>query len=74
MAFSLPLPRRAQLASTGPKSAFVARLRNAMALSRQRRKLAALDNAALDDMGLTRTDVALEIRRSAWSAPDSWRG
>lgn len=34
--------------------------------SRQRRQLAALDDAALKDIGLTRSDVSIEIYKPFW--------
>lgn len=39
----------------------------------QRQALRKLDSAALDDIGVTRTDAIAESRRSFWDAPDSWR-
>ncbi|MEC8196479.1 MAG: DUF1127 domain-containing protein, partial [Pseudomonadota bacterium] len=41
---------------------------------RQRRQLAQLDAAALQDMGLTQADVDFELKRSAWDVPSHWRG
>lgn len=35
--------------------------------SHQRRQLAALNDAALKDIGLTRSDVRIEIEKSFWS-------
>ncbi|KAA8606610.1 hypothetical protein AL036_13895 [Salipiger aestuarii] len=43
------------------------------ALSRQRRQLARLDEAALRDLGLSRSDVVREARRKPWDAPAHWR-
>lgn len=40
---------------------------------RQRQKLAQLDSAALEDMGLTRAQVAAEMRRGLWNAPQHWK-
>jgi uncharacterized protein YjiS (DUF1127 family) len=51
--------------SAGP----LARLRNALALHRQRQHLAALDDALLKDIGLTREDALHEAGRSLWDAP-----
>lgn len=42
------------------------RLRNALALHRQRRHLAALDDALLADIGLTREDARREAARPFW--------
>ncbi|GAA6189124.1 DUF1127 domain-containing protein [Litorivita sp. NS0012-18] len=74
MAFSLSLPRSSASARAEAKPAIVSRIARAMALHRQRRQLAALDSAALRDMGLTPADVAREARRSVWNAPEGWRG
>jgi uncharacterized protein YjiS (DUF1127 family) len=57
------MPLRA--GSVGP----VARLRTALALHRQRQHLAALDDALLNDIGLTREDARREASRSVWDAP-----
>ncbi len=43
-------------------------------VSRQRNRLARLDDRALDDMGLTRADVAHELKRPVWDVPCHWRG
>ena len=51
---------------------FVARLREARALARQRAALARLDDAMLADIGLTRDEAAREASRSAWDAPRRW--
>ena len=48
-------------------------LRRAIALHRQRRALAALDDAALADIGLTRDEARAEAARPVWDAPDNWR-
>ena len=44
------------------------------ALRRQRKALTRLDDAALRDMGLTRSDAETEARRAAWDGPANWRG
>jgi uncharacterized protein YjiS (DUF1127 family) len=36
---------------------------------RQRRQLSELDDAALKDIGLSRADVAREVRRWPWEGP-----
>ncbi|MEP2530833.1 DUF1127 domain-containing protein [Shimia sp.] len=46
----------------------------ALAVLRQRRALARLDNAALADLGLTRADVSRELKRPIWDVPSNWRG
>ena len=48
------------------------RLRNLLNLARQRRALAKLDDHALNDIGITRTEAETEAGRPLWDAPDSW--
>lgn len=43
------------------------------ALLRQRRALKALDDRALDDIGLSRDEAQEEAKRPLWDAPESWR-
>jgi uncharacterized protein YjiS (DUF1127 family) len=57
-------PRRASLLS-----ALITRF----AVLRQRRALVALDDSALQDIGLTRLEATTEGKRRFWDAPDSWR-
>lgn len=49
------------------------RLRNAIALYRQRRDLYTLDAAALHDIGITRAEARAEASRSVWDVPANWR-
>jgi uncharacterized protein YjiS (DUF1127 family) len=44
-----------------------------IALARQRRRLARLDDDALDDLGLTRHAARQEARRPVWDVPEHWR-
>ena len=41
-------------------------------IARSRRALAQLDNAQLNDIGLTRAEAEAEARRPAWDAPEHW--
>jgi uncharacterized protein YjiS (DUF1127 family) len=43
-----------------------------MAVSRQRRALARLDEARLADLGLTRKEALSEAARPMWDAPRNW--
>lgn len=43
-----------------------------IAVWRQRRQLARLDDAALDDIGLTRDQALAEARRPVWNVPEHW--
>ncbi len=45
----------------------------AVALMRQRRKLARLDDRALDDIGVSRSEADAEARRFVWDAPQFWQ-
>ncbi|WP_313303805.1 DUF1127 domain-containing protein [Stutzerimonas balearica] len=47
----------------------LARLRRWHRLARQRRQLAALDEHALKDLGLSRADIEAEISRPFWDDP-----
>ena len=40
---------------------------------KQRRVLRALDDSALEDIGLTRREANAEARRAFWDAPQTWR-
>ena len=42
------------------------------ALRRQRAQLARLDSAALEDLGLTRSQALFEARRPFWDVPANW--
>lgn len=43
-----------------------------LALYRQRQTLARLDDAALEDIGVTRTQAMAEAKRPLWDAPAHW--
>ena len=45
----------------------------AMALRRQRATLRGMDDAALQDLGLTRKEAAAESAHPVWDVPASWR-
>ncbi|MDX1742995.1 MAG: DUF1127 domain-containing protein [Ruegeria sp.] len=46
---------------------------DALALRRQRRTLAKLDDKALDDIGITREQAKAEAARPVWDAPEYWQ-
>ncbi len=48
------------------------RIKRLYSLWRQRRALGQLDDAALDDIGLSRQQAAAEARRPVWDAPKHW--
>lgn len=49
------------------------RIAKARALHRQRRQLALLDAARLEDIGLSQTEARREADRPFWDAPSYWR-
>jgi uncharacterized protein YjiS (DUF1127 family) len=49
------------------------RLADMLELARQRRALARLDDARLEDIGLTREEALSEARRPVWDVPAHWR-
>ena len=51
----------------------ISRILNAFALLDQRRSLAGLSDAALDDIGVSRTEAENESNRPAWDVPAHWR-
>lgn len=63
---SLPLPARRE------RSLF-AFAQRAASLYRQRAALRRLDDAALRDIGLSRTQAATEANRPIWDVPSNWR-
>ncbi len=65
------IARNNSFETTGIK-AFFRTASNALAVSRQRRALARLDNDRLVDLGLTRADVTAELQRPIWNAPHHW--
>lgn len=48
------------------------RIAQRFAAWRQRRRLARLDAAQLDDIGISAEQARTEARRGLWSAPDHW--
>jgi len=56
----------------GTRSVFQ-KLSNVVSVVRQRRALAQLDCAALNDIGLTRSQAKRESRRFVWDVPANWR-
>ena len=66
----LSLPRARRRTVPGALFAFAMR---AVALHRQRAALRRLDDAALDDIGLSRAEAEREARRPAWDVPATWR-
>ena len=63
--------RRVQ--SRGTLAGLFATLRLAFHAHSQRQKLALLDDHALADIGLTRTEAQTEAGRPLWDVPAAWR-
>ncbi|GAB1480198.1 DUF1127 domain-containing protein [Paracoccaceae bacterium] len=57
----------------GTPGRLLARLTTALALRRQRAALAALPEAMLADIGLTRDEALAEAQRPLWDVPARWR-
>jgi uncharacterized protein YjiS (DUF1127 family) len=47
-------------------------LQSMLAVRRQRRDLARLDDNALKDIGISRYEADIEARRPAWDVPQHW--
>ncbi|MCF6232661.1 MAG: DUF1127 domain-containing protein [Rhodobacteraceae bacterium] len=56
-----------------PRLSILAALANAHSIWRQRQKLKSLDDSALWDIGLTRSQAQAEAKRPFWDAPDNWK-
>lgn len=48
-------------------------LSHLLSVWRERRALSRLDDAALNDIGITREEAMIEARRPLWDAPQAWR-
>ncbi|WP_410347777.1 DUF1127 domain-containing protein [Yoonia sp.] len=55
------------------RPSFLAGLGQVIAVAHQRRRLLALDDHLLNDIGVTRAQAHEESRQSAWNAPGYWR-
>ena len=60
--------------STKAKNGWLARILQANALRKERRTLRRLSDAQLNDIGVSRAQAEAEAKRSAWDAPNHWRG
>lgn len=57
----------------GTPARLLARVTTVLALRRQRAALAALPEAMLTDIGLTREEALNEAQRPLWDVPARWR-
>ncbi|MDK3018138.1 DUF1127 domain-containing protein [Pseudodonghicola flavimaris] len=55
------------------RPALIARLAHMISVHRQRRALIKLDDRALEDIGISRSQARAEASRPFWDAPESWR-
>ncbi|QDC10512.1 DUF1127 domain-containing protein [Oceanicola sp. D3] len=56
-----------------PRSGIIARVLGLLALRRQRRALAALDETLLRDIGVSPDAARTEAARKLWDVPPGWR-
>ncbi len=63
---AISTPRRIKRKALGT------RILDLLSLARQRRTLAQLDDRALDDIGISRSDAQTEAARPIWDAPENW--
>jgi uncharacterized protein YjiS (DUF1127 family) len=61
-----------RVAHPGARPTLLRRLWTYLTLWRQRRQLAQLDSARLDDLGLSRRDALSEAARKPWDVPNRW--
>lgn len=55
-----------------PNISFLRIVRNLGAIQRQRKNLGKLDQAALDDIGVTRAQADAEASKPVWDVPANW--
>ena len=55
------------------RPSLMASLRQIVAAAHQRRRLRALDDHLLEDIGVTRAQALEESRQITWNAPHYWR-
>jgi uncharacterized protein YjiS (DUF1127 family) len=72
--FTLNPSLRSTVSRPGYRPSLMSRILSALSLHRQRNRLAKLDDAQLDDIGITRAQANKEAARPFWDAPDHWQG
>jgi len=48
-------------------------LKTILSVWRERRKLAKLDDATLQDLGISRHEAEIEAKRAPWDVPSHWQ-
>lgn len=61
------------IARPAPRAGILRTLARMVAVRRQRRALARLDDHLLEDIGVTREAAMEEAERAPWDAPGHWR-
>ena len=63
----------ARVQSRARIAGLAARIRQALVLRAERKRLTTLDDALLFDIGMTREQALTEAARSVWDVPHGWR-
>ena len=63
----------ARVQSRARIAGLAARIRHALVLRAERKRLTTLDDALLFDIGMTREQALTEAARSVWDVPHGWR-
>ena len=62
-----------RLRPSAPTSSLLRSIDRAIQLRKQRKTLKSLDDARLDDLGLSPADAQREAKRPVWDVPSHWR-
>ena len=61
------------IAHRRPRASILKTVAHLVAVHRQRKALAHMDDAALEDIGISRAEADREAKRPIWDAPETWR-
>ncbi len=61
------------IAHRRPRASILKTIAHLIAVHRQRKALASMDDIALNDIGVSRTQAEREASRPIWDAPETWR-
>ncbi|WP_164658056.1 DUF1127 domain-containing protein [Tropicibacter sp. Alg240-R139] len=61
------------IAHRRPRASILSSIAHLVAVHRQRKALARMDDAALEDIGVSRAQANREASRPIWDAPETWR-